>query len=168
MILESAKQYATAFAEQKVTDAVILCPVHFNQAERRALKRSAELAGIKVLQLMTNHAAGMFVKELELVCLIFSLVMKFLNYFPYNICMCDCVREVCVLWRGRCVQEEEVYQSYKFWLHFTSCCLVTVALNYGVFRRKEFNSTAQNYMFFDMGSTSTTVSIVSYQVSVGV
>ncbi|XP_067935548.1 hypoxia up-regulated protein 1-like [Watersipora subatra] len=96
MVMESAKRYASVFAEQKVSDAVILCPAHFNQAERRALKRSAELAGIKVLQLMNNHAA--------------------------------------------------------------------VALNYGIFRRKEFNSTAQNYMFFDMGSTSTTVSIVSYQV----
>ena len=41
----------------------------------------------------------------------------------------------------------------------------TVALNYGVFRRKEFNSTAQNYMFFDMGSTSTSAAIVSYQVN---
>ena len=58
MVLESAKSYATVFAEQKVSDAVILCPAHFNQAERRALKRSAELAGIKVLQLMNNHAAG--------------------------------------------------------------------------------------------------------------
>lgn len=58
MIMESAKNYASVFAEQKVTDAVIICPAHFNQAERRALKRSAEMAGIKVLQLMNSHAAG--------------------------------------------------------------------------------------------------------------
>ena len=35
-----------------------------------------------------------------------------------------------------------------------------VALNYGVFRRDSFNSSATYMMFFDMGSTSTTVSIV--------
>ena len=58
MIMESAKNYASTFAEQKVTDAVIICPAHFNQAERRALKRSAEIAGIKVLQLMNSHSAG--------------------------------------------------------------------------------------------------------------
>ncbi|XP_070201995.1 hypoxia up-regulated protein 1-like isoform X2 [Littorina saxatilis] len=39
-----------------------------------------------------------------------------------------------------------------------------VALNYGVFRRKNFNATAQYYMFYDMGATSTTASIVSYQM----
>ncbi|CAL1530056.1 unnamed protein product [Lymnaea stagnalis] len=39
-----------------------------------------------------------------------------------------------------------------------------VALNYGVFRRKNFNSTTQYYMFYDMGSTSTTATIVGYNV----
>eukprot|EP00117_Sycon_ciliatum_P041242 scpid39528/ scgid30207/ Hypoxia up-regulated protein 1 len=38
-----------------------------------------------------------------------------------------------------------------------------VALNYGVFRQKTFNDTAQHLMFFDMGSTSTIATIVSYQ-----
>ncbi|XP_018421665.1 PREDICTED: hypoxia up-regulated protein 1 isoform X1 [Nanorana parkeri] len=38
-----------------------------------------------------------------------------------------------------------------------------VALNYGVFRRKDINSTAQNIMFYDMGSRSTTCTIVTYQ-----
>ncbi|XP_048471275.1 hypoxia up-regulated protein 1 [Rhincodon typus] len=37
-----------------------------------------------------------------------------------------------------------------------------VALNYGVFRRKDINATAQNVMFFDMGSSSTTATIVTY------
>lgn len=58
MILESAKHYAEDYADQKIQDAVIVCPVYFNQAERRALKRAAELAGLKVLQLMTSPAAG--------------------------------------------------------------------------------------------------------------
>uniref|UniRef100_A0ABM5EQR3 Hypoxia up-regulated protein 1 n=1 Tax=Pogona vitticeps TaxID=103695 RepID=A0ABM5EQR3_9SAUR len=38
-----------------------------------------------------------------------------------------------------------------------------VALNYGVFRRKDINSTAQNIMFYDMGAGSTTCTIVTYQ-----
>ena len=40
---------------------------------------------------------------------------------------------------------------------------MAVALNYGMFRRKEVNATAKYLMFYDMGSQDTTVSIVSYQ-----
>ena len=35
-----------------------------------------------------------------------------------------------------------------------------MALNYGVFRSKHFNKTATYYMFFDVGSGSTTASVV--------
>ncbi|XP_037543545.1 hypoxia up-regulated protein 1 [Nematolebias whitei] len=38
-----------------------------------------------------------------------------------------------------------------------------VALNYGVFRRKDIDGTAKNIMFYDMGSGSTTATIVTYQ-----
>ncbi|XP_018097495.1 hypoxia up-regulated protein 1 isoform X2 [Xenopus laevis] len=38
-----------------------------------------------------------------------------------------------------------------------------VALNYGVFRRKDINATAQNVMFYDMGTRSTICTIVTYQ-----
>ncbi|KAM9846707.1 hypoxia up-regulated protein 1 [Aulostomus maculatus] len=38
-----------------------------------------------------------------------------------------------------------------------------VALNYGVFRRKDIESTVKNVMFYDMGSGSTTSTIVTYQ-----
>ncbi|XP_049598142.1 hypoxia up-regulated protein 1 [Syngnathus scovelli] len=38
-----------------------------------------------------------------------------------------------------------------------------VALNYGVFRRKDIDSTGKNVMFFDMGSGSTSATIVTYQ-----
>jgi hypoxia up-regulated 1 len=34
-----------------------------------------------------------------------------------------------------------------------------VGLNYGVFRRKEFNATTQNILFYDMGSTSTIATV---------
>lgn len=37
-----------------------------------------------------------------------------------------------------------------------------VALNYGIFRASTFNATVKNIMFFDMGSSHTTVTIVGY------
>ncbi|XP_075233640.1 hypoxia up-regulated Grp170 co-chaperone protein isoform X2 [Lycorma delicatula] len=39
-----------------------------------------------------------------------------------------------------------------------------VALNYGIFRRKDFNETAQYMMFYDMGASSTTATVVSFQL----
>ncbi|XP_052804905.1 hypoxia up-regulated protein 1-like isoform X2 [Mya arenaria] len=39
-----------------------------------------------------------------------------------------------------------------------------VALNYGVFRRKQFNTSMTYIMFYDMGATSTTATVVGYQV----
>eukprot|EP01147_Barroeca_monosierra_P010946 gene10946-3018_t len=39
---------------------------------------------------------------------------------------------------------------------------VAVGLNYGVFRRTEFNSTEQLFLFYDMGSTSTIASIIGF------
>lgn len=42
--------------------------------------------------------------------------------------------------------------------------MLTVALNYGIFRRKDFNETAQYMMFYDMGAASTTATIVGYQL----
>lgn len=96
MILERAKELAEDFANQKIKDAVITVPAFFNQAERRAVLRAAELANVKVLQLINDNAA--------------------------------------------------------------------VALNYGVFRRKDFNATSQYIMFYDMGASSTKATIVGYQV----
>lgn len=40
-----------------------------------------------------------------------------------------------------------------------------VALNYGIFRRKDFNETSQYVMFYDMGASKTTATIVSYQIT---
>jgi hypoxia up-regulated 1 len=40
-----------------------------------------------------------------------------------------------------------------------------VAINYGVFRTKEFNETARNILFYDMGASSTVASVVSYQLT---
>uniref|UniRef100_A0A4W5RQJ6 Hypoxia up-regulated protein 1 n=1 Tax=Hucho hucho TaxID=62062 RepID=A0A4W5RQJ6_9TELE len=95
MVLNYSRGLAQDFAEQPIKDAVITVPAFFNQAERRAVLQAAQMAGVKVLQLINDNMA--------------------------------------------------------------------VALNYGVFRRKDINSTAQNMMFYDMGSGSTTATIVTYQ-----
>ncbi|XP_053308574.1 hypoxia up-regulated protein 1 isoform X2 [Spea bombifrons] len=95
MLLNYSRSLAEEFAEQPVKDIVITVPVFFNQAERRAVLHAAQLAGLKVLQLINDNTA--------------------------------------------------------------------VALNYGVFRRKDINATAQSIMFYDMGSRSTKCTIVTYQ-----
>uniref|UniRef100_H3CT55 Hypoxia up-regulated protein 1 n=1 Tax=Tetraodon nigroviridis TaxID=99883 RepID=H3CT55_TETNG len=95
MVLNYSRVLAQDFAEQPIKDAVITVPAFFNQAERRAVLQAAQLAGLKVLQLINDNTA--------------------------------------------------------------------VALNYGVFRRKDIDSTAKNVMFYDMGSGSTTATIVTYQ-----
>ncbi|XP_054879468.1 hypoxia up-regulated protein 1 isoform X2 [Poeciliopsis prolifica] len=95
MMLNYSRGLAQDFAEQPIKDTVITVPAFFNQAERRAVLHAAQMAGLKVLQLINDNTA--------------------------------------------------------------------VALNYGVFRRKDIGSTAQTVMFYDMGSGSTTATIVSYQ-----
>ncbi|XP_043935379.1 hypoxia up-regulated protein 1 [Protopterus annectens] len=97
MVLNYSRSLAQEFAEQPIKDVVITVPPFFNQAERRAVLHAAQMAGLKVLQLINDNAA--------------------------------------------------------------------VALNYGVFRRKDINATAQNIMFYDMGSGSSTATIVTYQTT---
>ncbi|XP_078283022.1 hypoxia up-regulated protein 1 [Rhinoraja longicauda] len=97
MVLNYSRILAQEFAEQPIRDLVITVPVYFNQAERRAVIQAAQMAGLKVLQLINDNTA--------------------------------------------------------------------VALNYGVFRRKDINATAQNVMFYDMGSSSTTATIVTYMTT---
>ncbi|XP_024943905.1 hypoxia up-regulated protein 1 isoform X2 [Cephus cinctus] len=94
-ILHKGKEFAENSAGQVINEAVITVPGFFNQAERRALLQAADLAGLKVLQLINDYTA--------------------------------------------------------------------VALNYGIFRRKEINDSAHYIMFFDMGASSTTTTIVGYQ-----
>lgn len=94
-ILHKGKEIAETSAQQKINEAVITVPGFFNQAERRALIQAAELAGLKVLQLINDYTA--------------------------------------------------------------------VALNYGVFGRTEINDSAHYIMFYDMGASSSTATIVSYQ-----
>ena len=39
-----------------------------------------------------------------------------------------------------------------------------VALNYGIFRRKDFNFTGSTYLFYDMGAQSTTCTIATFNL----
>lgn len=94
--IQKARESAEATAGQTVTECVLIVPGFFGQAERRALLAAAQLANIKVLQLINDYTA--------------------------------------------------------------------VALNYGIFARKDFNETAQYYMFYDMGAYKTSAALVSYQL----
>lgn len=94
-LLARAKEFAEQGAHQAIKECVLTVPGYFNQAERRALLQAAELANLKVLQLINDYMA--------------------------------------------------------------------VALNYGIFRSKDFNETAQYVLFYDMGAYSTTATLVSYQ-----
>jgi len=96
MVLSKAREYAQDFSHQPVKEVVITVPAYFNQAERRAVKNAAELADLKVLQLINSNTAS--------------------------------------------------------------------ALNYGIFRRKDFNETSQLILLYDMGASSTVATVVSYQV----
>lgn len=93
--LTKAKEYASIGARQPIKECVITVPGYFNQAERKALLQAAQLANLKVLQLINDYTA--------------------------------------------------------------------VAINYGIFRIKDFNETAQYVLFYDMGATSTTATLISYQ-----
>lgn len=103
MLLSKARTFAEVASAsssqsgqaQIITDCVLTVPPYFSQAERRALKHAASLAGLKVLQLLNTNTA--------------------------------------------------------------------FALNYGVFRRKDFNSTPTNILFYDMGAGDTVSTIVSFQ-----
>lgn len=96
MKLTKAREIAQNSAGQPINEVVITVPGFFNQAERKALIQSAEIAGLKVLQLINDYTA--------------------------------------------------------------------VALNYGIFRRKDFNESIQYIMFYDMGASSTTATVVGYQM----
>ncbi|KAL4715838.1 hypothetical protein ACJJTC_006417 [Scirpophaga incertulas] len=94
-LLAKAKEFAEISHGQQISECVITVPGYFNQAERRALKESATLAGLNVLQLINDYTA--------------------------------------------------------------------IAINYGIFRRKEINETAWQALFFDMGAASTKAALVEYK-----
>jgi hypoxia up-regulated 1 len=60
MLLHRAREFAQDSAHQPINEAVLTVPGFFNQAERRSLLKAAELAGLRVLQLMNDYTAGKF------------------------------------------------------------------------------------------------------------
>lgn len=85
MLLSKAQETAAAYAEQPINGAVITVPAFYSQAERRAVELACDLAGVKLLQLMTDNAAvalnyGVF-RYIILFCLFspFHLKIKFLK-----------------------------------------------------------------------------------------
>merc|ERR1712141_196389 len=57
MILAHAREIASTYAEGPIPDAVICVPSTWGQAERLSIQKAAELAGIKLHQLMNDNTA---------------------------------------------------------------------------------------------------------------
>ncbi|EDO35204.1 predicted protein [Nematostella vectensis] len=57
MILNHSRFIGEQFADHPIKDVVLTVPPFFNQAERRALLRAAELVGLNVLQIMNSNTA---------------------------------------------------------------------------------------------------------------
>ncbi|KAI5643336.1 hsp70 protein domain-containing protein [Phthorimaea operculella] len=94
-LLAKAKEFSEISHGYPISECVITVPGYFNQAERRAMREAASLAGLNVLQLINDYTA--------------------------------------------------------------------IAINYGIFRRKEINESAWYALFFDMGAASTKAALVEYK-----
>ncbi|NJK62994.1 MAG: Hsp70 family protein [Synechococcaceae cyanobacterium SM2_3_1] len=58
MILRALKQQAEAVLEQEVQQAVITVPAYFTDAQRQATKEAGEIAGLEVLQILSEPTAA--------------------------------------------------------------------------------------------------------------
>lgn len=77
-VLKSLKADAEAFFGQEVEEAVISVPAYFNDLQRKATKRAAELAGLKVERLISEPTAaaiayGLHQEESETKFVVFDL-----------------------------------------------------------------------------------------------
>jgi molecular chaperone HscC len=77
-VVRSLKSDAEAFFGCEVTDAVISVPAYFNDAQRKATKRAAELAGLNVERLISEPTAaaisyGLHQENFETKFLVFDL-----------------------------------------------------------------------------------------------
>jgi len=64
-ILQSLKNQAEAYLEQKVRDAVITVPAYFNNAQREATKAAGEIAGLNVVRIINEPTAASLAFELN-------------------------------------------------------------------------------------------------------
>lgn len=77
-VIQSLKQDAEAFFKEPVTEAVISVPAYFNDAQRKATKKAAEIAGLKVARLISEPTAaaiayGLHQKDSETKFIVFDL-----------------------------------------------------------------------------------------------
>lgn len=77
-VLKSLKEDAEAFLGEEVTEAVISVPAYFNDLQRKATKRAAEIAGLKVERLISEPTAaaityGLHQEESETKFVVFDL-----------------------------------------------------------------------------------------------
>lgn len=78
LVIRSLKTEAEAYLGEQVGKAVISVPAYFNDAQRKATKRAAELSGLKVERLVSEPTAaaiayGLHQKESETRFLVFDL-----------------------------------------------------------------------------------------------
>ncbi|XP_076272809.1 chaperone protein DnaK-like [Rhynchophorus ferrugineus] len=57
-VLKYLKESANVYLGTEIKEAVISIPAHFSNSQRRATRKAAELAGLKVLRLITEPVAG--------------------------------------------------------------------------------------------------------------
>lgn len=70
MLLTKARDFAVDSARQAVNDVVLTVPGYFNQAERKSMIIAAEMAGLKVLQLINDYTAGMLFNLQKTCCIL--------------------------------------------------------------------------------------------------
>ena len=58
MILRKMKETAEVYLDKPVTHAVISVPANFNDAQRRATKDAAQIAGLTVLRILNEPSAA--------------------------------------------------------------------------------------------------------------
>ena len=66
MILTKMKQTAEAYLGEEVTDAVITVPAYFNDAQRDATKKAAEIAGFNVRRIIAEPTAAILASNIDM------------------------------------------------------------------------------------------------------
>ncbi|KPJ17240.1 Hypoxia up-regulated protein 1 [Papilio machaon] len=90
-LLAKAKEFAEISHGQPISECVITVPGYFNQAERRALKDAAALAGLNVLQLINDYTAiginyGIFRRKVgisNIVTFIYLMIYHLSGLIPF-------------------------------------------------------------------------------------
>ena len=58
MVLSRLKEIAEEYLEKPVQNAVITVPAYFNNSQRQATRAAAEIAGLKVLNIINDATAA--------------------------------------------------------------------------------------------------------------